>query len=402
MAETCLAHLKVLELCSLVAGPYCTKLLADLGAEVTKIEPPGTGDQARSRGPFLNDSPDGECSGLFLYLNTNKLGITLDVKTETGRAILRRLVEEADVLVEDNPPAVMRELGLTYGDLREINPRLIVTSITPFGQTGPYRDYKGGELNVVHAGGEGYMMPIESTYPDREPVKGGGLVGDCVCGLSGSLATLAAAYRMRATGLGQHIDVSKQDVLMTLVGLEVAYFAYSGVVRNRHYRSALMATPMKCRDGYIMISAFADHEWQKLARVMGKPEWAEDERYSHIMSRWQCAEEINPGVEEWTQQHSKDEIFHQLQAAGVAAAPVSTPEDLVRSPQLRARGFFTEIDHARAGALEYPTLPFKLSETPHMVERAAPLLGEHNNLVYCGRLGFDGEDVAKLAEAGVI
>ena len=402
MPEQALGHLKVLELCNLVSGPYCTKLLADLGAEVIKIEPPGAGDDARRRGPFLKDNPHPELSGLFLYLNTNKLGVTLDVTTNTGKNILIDLIKQTDIFVEDRPPATMEELGLTYGDLGELNPKLVMTSITPFGQTGPYRDYKAYELNSYHAGGEGYLLPTQSPDLSREPVKGGGLAGDCVCGLSAAIATLAAAYRMGATGLGQHIDVSKQDVLMTMVLLEVAMFVNMNIVRNRIERPLLMPTPMECQDGYIMMSALTEREWGAVVEFMGNPAWAEDERFSQWLSRHLSGDEINPHVREFVKQYKKEDLFHQLQNKAIAAAPVNTAEDLVKSPQTEARGFFAEIDHPQAGKLKYPTAPYKFSRTPWKAERAAPLIGEHNEFVYCDRLGYDKRDLVTMKEAGVI
>ena len=402
MSEKGLGHLKILELCNLVAGPYSTKLLADLGAEVIKIEPPGAGDDARRRGPFLQDNPHPELSGLFLYLNTNKLGVTLDVTTNTGKNILIDLIKQTDIFVEDRPPAMMEELGLTYEDLRKVNPKLVMTSITPFGQTGPYRDYKAYELNSYHAGGEGYLLPTQSPDLSREPVKGGGLAGDCVCGLSAAIATLAAAYRMGATGLGQHIDVSKQDVLMTMALLEVAMFANMGIVRNRIERPLLMPTPMECQDGYIMVSALTDREWGSVVEFMGNPAWAEDEKFSQWLSRHLSGDEINPPVREFVKQYKKEELFHQLQNKAIAAAPVNTAEDLVKSPQTEARGFFAEIDHPKAGKLKYPTAPYKFSRTPWKAERAAPLIGEHNEFVYCDRLGYDKRDLVAMKEAGII
>ena len=402
MSEKGLGHLKILELCNLVAGPYSTKLLADLGAEVIKIEPPGAGDDARRRGPFLQDNPHPELSGLFLYLNTNKLGVTLDVTTNTGKNILIDLIKQTDIFVEDRPPAMMEELGLTYEDLRKVNPKLVMTSITPFGQTGPYRDYKAYELNSYHAGGEGYLLPTQSPDLSREPVKGGGLAGDCTCGLSAAIATLAAAYRMGATGLGQHIDVSKQDVLMTMALLEVAMFANMGIVRNRIERPLLMPTPMECQDGYIMVSALTDREWGSVVEFMGNPAWAEDERFSQWLSRHLSGDEINPPVREFVKQYKKEELFHQLQNKAIAAAPVNTAEDLVKSPQTEARGFFAEIDHPKAGKLKYPTAPYKFSRTPWKAERAAPLIGEHNEFVYCDRLGYDKRDLVAMKEAGII
>jgi CoA:oxalate CoA-transferase len=397
-----LSHLKVLELCNFVCGPYCTKLLADLGAEVIKVEPPRVGDESRRRGPFLNDIPHPERSGLFLYLNTNKSGITLDIKTTKGRGILKELIKKTDILVEDNPPNVMDELGLTYQELKKINPRLVMTSITPFGQTGPYRDYKAHEMNLHHAGGEGYLLPIQSPNLTREPVKAGGLVGDCICGLSSAIATLAAAYNLNETGVGQYIDVSKQDVLMTMVLLEIAMYVNMGIVRDRLQRTILMPIPMECQDGYIMISALTDREWQDLVKFMGNPSWAKEERFSQWLQRHMHGDEINPHIREFVKHYKKEELFQQLQENALAAAPVNTSEDLVHSAQMESRGFFAEVEHPEAGKLKHPGVPYKFSETPSKVKRAAPLLGQHNESVYCGWLGYSKEELVKLKESGII
>ena len=402
MTDQALKHLKVLELCSLVSGPYCTKLMADLGAEVIKIEPPGTGDEARRRGPFLKDRAHPELSGLFLHLNTNKLGITLDVKTKTGKDIFMQLIKQAHVLVEDNPLALMEEQGLTYQDLEAINPLLVMTSITPFGQTGPYRDYKAYELNSYHAGGEGYLLPMNSEEPDREPVKPGGIVGDCACGLSAALATLSATYIVAVTGMGQHIDVSKQDVLMSLVQNHICMFANLGQVNTRLRKGFLLVLPMECQDGYITITIISNREWRSLVECMGNPSWADDERFSSFANRHWYAGEINPRVQDWVRQFKKEELFHKLQANGVAAVPVNTAEDLARAAQLQERGFFTEIDHPLAGTLKYPTVPYQFDRTPWRAVRPVPLLGQHNELVYCERLGYSKQELSKLAVAGVI
>jgi CoA:oxalate CoA-transferase len=402
MPDKALSHLKVLELCNLVCGPYCTKLLADLGAEVIKIEQPGVGDKARQRGPFLNDTPHPERSGLFLYLNTNKSSITLDIRTSKGRDILRQLIKQADIFVEDNPPEIKKELGLTYQEVKKINPRLVMTSITPFGQTGPYRDYKAHEMNLYHAGGEGYLLPIQSPDLTREPVKAGSLVGDCICGLSSAIATLAAAYNMKETGKGQYIDVSKQDVLMTMVLLEIAMYANMGIVRNRLARPLLMPVPMECQDGYIMISALTDREWQDLVNLMGNPSWAKEERFSQWLQRHMHGDEINPHIREWVKQFKKDELFHHLQENALAAAPVNTSENLVHSAQMASRGFFAEVEHPEAGKLKQPTVPYKFSKTPAKLARAAPLLGQHNEAIYCGLLGYRKQELVKLKESGII
>jgi CoA:oxalate CoA-transferase len=402
MPDKALSHLKVLELCNLVCGPYCTKLLADLGAEVIKIEQPGVGDKARQRGPFPNDIPHPEQSGLFLYLNTNKSSITLDIKTSKGRDILKQLIKQADIFVEDNPPRILKELGLTYQKLEKINPHLVMTSITPFGQAGPYRDYKAHEMNLYHAGGEGYLLPIQSPDLTREPVKAGGLVGDCICGLSSAIATLAAAYSMKETGAGQYIDVSKQDALMSMVQLDIAMYVNNGIVRDRLRRPILTPIPIECQDGYIMISVLSDREWRDLVKLMGNPQWAQDERFNKWLNRHLYADEINPRIREWAKTQKKEELFSKLQANAIVGVPVNTSEDLIKSPQLECRAFFAEVNHPSAGKLKYPTVPYKLSKTPAKIERSAPLLGEHNEAIYCGRLGYSEEELAKLKKSGVI
>ncbi len=402
MPDQALSHLTVIEFCSLVSGPYCTKLLADFGAEVIKIELPGIGDCARRHGPFLHDVSSQELSGLFLHLNTNKFGITLDVTTETGKGILKELIKKAEIFIEDNPPGVMEKRGLAYNDLERLNPRLVMTSITPFGQTGPYRDYKAYELNSHHAGGEGYLLPIHSDDPDREPVKAGGIVGDCVCGLSAALATLTAAYFMAETGVGQHIDISKQDVLMSLVQNHVCTFTNLGEVHSRLLKGMLTVLPLECQDGFIIITIVTDREWRSLAECMGNPPWALDEKYLSWANRHWYSYEINPRVQDWVRQFKKEELFHKLQAKGVSAAPVNTAEDLARSAQLKERGFFAEIDHALAGTLRYPTVAYQFSRTPWAAMRPAPLLGQDNEQVYCDRLGFSKIELTKLREAGVI
>jgi crotonobetainyl-CoA:carnitine CoA-transferase CaiB-like acyl-CoA transferase len=226
-----------------------------------------------------------------------------------------------------------------------------MTSITPFGQTGPYRDYKTYTLNAFHAGGEGYLLPIQSPDSAHEPVKGGSLQPECICGLSSALATLAATYRMKANRQGQHLDISKQDLYMTMALLEIAMFANQGIVRSRLKRPLLMPLPMRCLDGYIHMSALTDREWQDVVKFIGSPAWALDEKYSRWLNRHHSGDEITPKIEEFMQKYTKHDLFHRLQESGIAAAPVNNAEDLCNSPQMEARGFFAEIDHSFTGHL---------------------------------------------------
>jgi crotonobetainyl-CoA:carnitine CoA-transferase CaiB-like acyl-CoA transferase len=402
MSKRALAGVKVLEYAQFVAGPYCAKLLADLGAEVIKIEEPKIGDEARRREPFLNDVVHPERSGLFLYLNTNKLGITLNLNTATGKNIFKELVKEADILIEDKPAKTREQLELDYQSLSKINPRLIMTSITPFGQTGPYAEYKAYYLNNYHSGALGYLTPRNSPNLDRAPLKAGGMVGEYACGLSSALATLAALYSQRITGVGQHIDASKQETLISLQRVYAAFYPNEGINPTREYQTKAMGGLMQCKDGYIAVTFFEEHQWSALVKLMGDPEWAQDERYKDMGSRIAHCEEIEPLISQWMLNHTREEIYHRAQALSIPTGPVLSAEEIVSSEQAKARGFFSEIEHPEIGRVKIPSAPYQFSETPWAVEHPAPLLGEHNEEVYCQRLGYSKQDLVKLGQTGII
>jgi len=402
MSETALAGTKIIEYAQLVAGPYCSKLLADLGAEVIKIEPPGCGDPARNLPPFFHDEPDPEKSGLFLYLNTGKLGITLDVKTATGQDIFKKLVEDADVLVEDKSPGAMEKLGLDYDSLKGINPRLIMASITPFGQTGPYRDYKAYHLNMFHGSGEGYLTPGGIENMQRPPLKVGNLVGEYDSGLNAAIAILGALYHQKKTGRGQYIDISKQESVMSLNRLDMPRWANEGDVITRAKLGVPYGGALPCKNGYTVFVTWEAEQWDKLVKFMGEPEWTRDDRFKDYASRYRHGELINALLTEWMVDHTKEELYHRGQAAGVPFAMVLTAEDLLGSEHLKERGFFVEVDHPRTGKVKYPGVPYKFSKTPCHVERPAPLLGQHNEEIIVNRLGYRREELSKLGAAGVI
>ena len=404
MSTRALDGVKVIEYGSFVAAPYCSKLMADLGAEVIKIEPPGIGDEARKRGPFPDDIPHPERSGLFLYLNTNKLGITLNLETESGKAILKQMIASTDILIEDLPPGKMSELELDYDTLKEINPRLIMTSITPFGQTGPYRDYKAYYLNTYHASGAGYLLPIGSPNLEREPIKGPGFIGEYDAGLAAAVATMGALFWCGLNGCGQHIDISKQETLMALDKMELARFQTDGQNPSRGPSVAWVPPrPMRTKDGgYILIDSGRDNQWRGLVELMGYPEWTKDEKFSTDQGRHEHIGELREYVARWAEEHTLDELFHGIQRKGSPSAPVNSLEALLNSPHIQARGFLTEIEHPVAGTLKYPTAPYHFSRTPWSVERPAPLLGQHNEEVFSRYLGYSKQDLVKLREAGVI
>ena len=399
--EQALAGVKVLEYCEMVSGPYCAKLMADLGAETIKIEKPETGDEARRRGPFLNDMPHPERSGLFLYLNTNKLGITLNLETPTGKEIFTELVKDTDILIEDTTPGTMEHLRLGYDTLRAINPSLVMTSITPYGQTGPYREYKAYPLNTYHISGQAHFAYTDKIRADKPPIKDGGYLGDYDAGVSGAVVTMAALYKRNISGVGQHIDVSREEALISLDRIDISAFGNDGAAATTR-RRGILGGLMPCKDGYVVVIPPQQHQWEALVKLMGNPEWAQGEKCKDEFSRAENATELQPLIEEWMLQHTKKEIYHRGQSLSCPVAPVNSAADVFNSPQIKERGFFVEIDHPEAGKLSYPSVSYKLSETPWWLNQAAPLLGEHNQEVYNGHLGYTEEEMTEMKASGII
>ena len=402
MSKKALERVKVLEYASFVTAPYCGKLLADLGAEVIKIEKPGVGDEARRRGPFPGDIPHPERSGLFLYLNTNKFGITLNPKAPTGRKIFLALVRWADILVEDKSPKVMEELGLDYNSLKRENPKLVITSITPFGQNGPYRDYKAYCLNKSHGAGAGYLISVAPSEDKLGPIKGGGFFDDYSSGLSAAAATLLALYSREVTGEGQYIDVSEQEASIAYDRVDISTFASDGFI-SRRVRTQGRPMFLPCQDGYAIITLGEEHHWKALVELMGNPAWTKDERFKDRKSRIKHHEEMSSLIAEWTKTLTKEEIYHKVAQGGIPAGVVKSQSDLIeRDEQLKARGFFVEIEHPEAGRLIYPSAPYQFSETPWQAERPAPTLGQHNDEIYSRLLGYTREEMVRLGEGEII
>jgi len=405
MAKRALSGLKVVEYGSFVSASYCTKLMADMGAEVIKIEEPGKGDESRDYGPFPDDVPHPERSGLFLYLNTDKLGITLNVRTATGKAILEELLKAADVFVENNPPRLINEVGLDYVKLKELNPRLIVTSLTPFGQTGPYRDYKAYAINCCAFGGVSQSI----GHYWREPLTAPLSQGHYQAAVSGAGATMVALLARDVTGRGQHIDISEADVWATYhVGFGITIYAF-GVKDNlrKGYIVGGWTYPARrvipCKDGYMALCAPQLKQWIKFLELMGNPEWTKNPRYRdrHAMED-DYPEEVDALLAPWFLERTKKELFELFEKNAVPFAPLYNMADEVSDQHLSERKFFATLDRAEAGVLKYPGAPYKFSKTPWSLERPAPLLGEHNEEIYCGRLGYSKEDLVALRRAGVI
>jgi len=397
-----LEGVRVIECGHFVTAPFCAKILADLGAEVIKIEDPDGGDQSRRREPFLNDIPGLERSGLFLYLNMNKLGITLNLRTTTGRKIFAELLKSANAFVENNPPKKAEELGISYRHVKEINPSIVMTSITPFGQAGPYKDYKNCELINAHTGGAGYASTRETDI-SQEPLKFPARLFSFQAGLSAAAGTMGALYRQSLTGLGEHLDVSEQDSVAQNLAFSLLHYCYGKMIPSRTNRLNMApAHILPCKDGYVSIGLIQEVQWQHFLEVMGSPDWGDNELFKDMMSRAQYWDGLKPLIMDWTMEHTKEEIFRTCQGNNVPVGALYTTKDILNSKQIASRGFIVEIEHPETGKLKYPGVPYRFSEAPQEAPVSAPLLGQHNEEIYCHRLGYSKLDLVKLKEANVI
>ena len=438
MADGALSGLTVLDLSQNISGPYCTKLLADYGATVIKIEKPRTGDDSRRasnpgeicRGEPMcspakgrhtglplrdtpnssgrsvfpaplgrhssNDALDIEKSGLFLLLNTSKKSITLDIENEAGRDIFMRLVKQADIIVENFKPGTIARLGLNYEALTEINPDLIMASISYFGQTGPHHDWEGADIVAQATGG---LMHLTGA-PGREPLKLPLSQAELQAGLNAAVAILCAVYYRDATGEGQYIDISVQEAVASILEGALSAYSYSGVALNRigaRHRFKCPSTIMKAKDGYVHMEAGA--YWDHFAAMVEAPELLQP-RLASIF-RYRYADEVEEAIRPWVESRSAEEIFTEGQEWRMPVAKVMGVEELADDPQYKARDYFQDIDHPQAGRLTYPGAPFKMSDTPATISRA-PLLGEHNDEIYSGPLKLNRKKMAELKERNVI
>ena len=375
MIETALSGLRVVDLTQYVAGPYCTKLLADYGADVVKVERPGGGDLARRAGPFPNDEPDPERSALFLNLNTNKRSVAADLKSAEGRDVVLRLAASADVLVENFRPSVLPSLGLSYEVLKRHNPGLVMTSITDFGQTGPYRDFRGSEI-VDYALGGAYHC---SGAPGRRPVKLGGNVVQLLAGAQAAGATIAAVFGREVRGRGDHVDIS---IMQTQAGSPdrrtpmLVGYQYTGHVNRQGEVSVSPVRP--CKDGHVNVYV-APSRLADIYDMMGMPELKEDPRFGDPVQvlRPENTEALEGILIGWLMDRSMVEVWQAAQGARVISGPVYSVADLLKDPHFRARRYWESIDHPAAGTFEYPGMPFSTPGVPRRPRRAAPRLDEH-------------------------
>lgn len=391
-----LEGLKVIDLTRVLAGPYATMLLADFGAEIIKIEVPKTGDDSRAFGPYVN----GE-SAYFMSINRNKKSITLNLKTEEGKDILKKLVSQADVLVENFRPGTMEKLGLGYELLKEINPKLIYAASSGYGHTGPYSQKPAYDAVVQAMGG---IMSITGQVGGK-PTRVGTSIGDIAAGLFTAIGVLTALNYRNETGKGQKVDVAMLDCQVAMLENAIARYTSTGDVPkpggNKH-PSIVPFESFGTNDGDIMVAAGNDNLFQKLCSALELEDAANDARFATNPLRNENYEALKPILDKAFAEKSIDEWRSILDEAGVPNSPINTIDRVVEHPQVIARDMVQTVKHKVAGEVKMPGVAVKLSETPGMIESAAPLLGEHNEEILKEYLNMSNEDINSLKEKGVI
>src|SRR5712692_757888 len=339
LASRALDDLKVVEYAQMVSGPMCGKMFADMGAEVIKIEPPRIGVEARSRTPFPGDVRHPEKSGFFLYLNTSKKGITLDPSQPKGAAIFKKLIEHADILIENNAPGHLESLGVGYETLHSINPRLILVSISPFGQTGPYRDWKGTDLIEWAMSLTGYNTPTLVDDEEREnPLRAPGHAAEMMGGASAAAAAMMTLFHREATGVGQWIDAPCWQATVNTAKIEMAVWSYVGMPFSRLRKNVSVGLePLPCRDGYVYVLWAADAHWKALKEILGNPECLATELFDNLAGRHANDDVLRPMVRAELAQHDMEYLVREGQKLGLTIGPVNTVAQAAKHPHLRAR-----------------------------------------------------------------
>jgi benzylsuccinate CoA-transferase BbsE subunit len=395
-----LKEIQVLDLADEKAS-FCSKLLADLGARVTKIEKPG-GDASRNSGPFWKDSPHPERSLSFWFNNINKLGITLNIEKSAGREILLRLLKKTDILVETSPPGYLSEVGLGFEVLRGINPGIILVSVTGFGQTGPHSMYKSCDLIAAAMGGQMYV----TGDPCGPPLKPYGEQTYYTASLFAVISILLALRKRNMTGKGEHIDISLQEaVASTLEHVMIRYF-HEHVITERQgslsWNSEFCIVP--CKDGFMLVTLI--QHWETLVAWMDSEGMAADlmdDTWKDEVYRLEHLDHIIEVLKRWTKTHTANELFEIGQLMRFPWAPIQSPKDVLQSPQIKARGLLSPVEHPEIKTrVPYPNLPFGYSSLELKSHRRAPLIGEHNAEVLQGELGLTDKEIEQLRSEGVI
>lgn len=391
-----LEGIKVLDFTQFLAGPYCGMLLADFGAEVIKIENPKGGDTTRSVNPKRNG-----VSMYFNNVNRNKKSVTINLKSEEGKELFAQLIKEADVLIENNRPGVMKRLGFSYEDAKKLNPGIIYASISGFGQYGPYTKRPGYDIIAQAMGG---AMSV-TGWPDGPATRAGTALGDVLGGLNATVGILAAINHKRNTGEGQYIDVALVDSIVQSLETISMQYIFDGKIPQRTGNRYLAAYPydsFTAKDGDYVIACGTNAHFKYLSEVMGKTELAEDEKYLTIQDRKDNGDELKAIINEWSSDKEVEDIVDLLLKAKIPAAPIFNLKQVYEDPHInQAREMFVEVEHPVAGNITITGNAIKMSETPSKIRVTAPSLGEHNDEIF-GSFGIDKNILKEYKEKNII
>lgn len=391
-----LQDLVVLDLTRVLAGPYAGMMMADMGAEVIKVEARGSGDDSRAFGPYVN----GE-SCYFMSLNRGKKSITVDLKKPEGKEIIKELVKKSDFLLENFRTGTMKKLGLDYDVLKEINPRLIYVACTGFGQTGPYAHDPAYDVIVQGMGG---IMSI-TGQEGGEPTRVGASVGDITAGLFAVIGALTALHARATTGKGQLVDVAMLDCQVAILENAISRYLNAGIVPkpigNRH-PSITPFESFKTKDGYVIIAIGNDNLWSKFCKFINKEEWIDKAEYKSNSDRTANQPALKADLAPFFAEKTTKEWISELKELGVPVGPINTVADIIEDPQIKEREMIVETHHPVAGTVEVPGLPIKLSDTPGAIDVPAPVLGQHTDEILRDVLGMSEDEIADLKTKAVI
>jgi crotonobetainyl-CoA:carnitine CoA-transferase CaiB-like acyl-CoA transferase len=408
-----LKNFRVLDLSRIWAGPYCTKLMADMGAEIIKMESLSVYDS--HRGPInpakgiaaYPDSDPGDepwnRNGWFNCLHMSKYGISLELTTETGRKVFEQLVAISDVVIENFRQGSLERLGYSYETLRRIRPDLIYVSMPAFGNTGPWQKYLAYGIGQEQLSGMAHM----TGYRGEGPMKSGINHGDPITGSHAAGVLLAALRYRKRTGKGMFVDVSQQESAVSLIGADVLAYQMTGQEPERRGNRSPYFAPHNSyvcsgEDRWVAIAATTDEEWRQLAHQVGGPELADDSRFSTVAGRMEHEDQLDELISGWTADKKAYDICHLLQKEGVPASPVMGGPDLLADPHYEARGTFVRVNHEQVGEMTYPGIPWKMSATPGQIRWPSPTLGQHNRQIYGELLGIPTKDIDSLETEGII
>lgn len=403
-----LSHLRVLDLSRVLAGPWSGQILADLGADVIKVERPGSGDDTRAWGPpFLRDAAGEHTSEAAYYLsaNRNKRSVTIDFTQAEGQRLVRELAAKSDIVIENFKVGGLAAYGLDYPSLKAINPRLIYCSITGFGQTGPYAKRAGYDFMIQGLGGLMSLTGRPEGDDGAGPVKVGVALTDILTGLYSTVAILAALAHREQYGAGQHVDMALLDVQVACLANQAMNYLTTGSAPKRLGNAHPNIVPYQdfpTADGDFILTVGNDGQFRRFAEVAGQPQWADDPRFATNKQRVVHRAQLIPLIRQATVFKTTAEWVGQLEAAGVPCGPINDLAQVFQDPQVIERGLALHLPHALAGSVPQVASPIRLSDTPVEYRRAPPLLGEHTEAVMTELLGLDADAIARLRHAGVV